>query len=266
MDYSYMSGASSAYEHPYWPTSTAMTRGTSYGSSFSDYSRSSNEQYDAALSPTSEGMGNLDFSGVPDGLTYISDTHTYDTSTQPEEQDLIQYYVFDAGGDSGQAHWRLKPGYTPTARYPETMPVSANSDVPPPASVTSGKYVCLEPFCNATPFGRKADLQRHVLHKHRDASHKKAFFCDFKKCPRSKQPFYRLDHCREHHRDFHKEDTPRRGPNKESAKWWETRNVDKRWWRCAKCLSRISIETKGFECSKCKTTCEPERRKLRGYE
>lgn len=130
----------------------------------------------------------------------------------------------------------------------------------------SGKHVCLEPYCNASPFKRKADLQRHYLHKHRDANQKKPFPCDWKKCQRSKEPFYRLDHCREHYRDYHMEDLLRRGSNKETPEWWDSRNVNPEWWRCAKCLSRIPIDGKRFECSKCKTTCEPERRKLRGYK
>ncbi|KAI0387131.1 hypothetical protein F5Y04DRAFT_77434 [Hypomontagnella monticulosa] len=268
MDYSYIPGVGSSYDNSYdnsyWPTSTAMTRGTSYGSNYSIYSGSSNEQYDTAISPNSEGMGNFDFSSVPDGVTYVTDPQPYNTSMQTE--DLIEYYVFDAGGDSGQALWRLKPGHPPSSRLPETVLPTPSPSVPRTSSDSSGKYVCLERFCNATPFGRKADLQRHILHKHCDASQKKAFYCDRRKCQRSREPFYRLDHCREHYRDYHQEDVPRRGPHKESQQWWSTRRVETAWWRCSKCLSRIPIETKGFECAKCKTTCESERRKLRGYK
>lgn len=136
---------------------------------------------------------------------------------------------------------------------------------PRSANDASGRHVCLEPLCNASPFRRKADLQRHYLHRHRDVTQKKPFPCDWKKCQRSKEPFYRLDHCREHYRDYHNEDILRRGSHKETKEWWKNRNVDSKWWRCAKCLSRISIDSNGFECAKCKTACEPERQRLRGY-
>ncbi|KAI1105104.1 hypothetical protein F4804DRAFT_153195 [Jackrogersella minutella] len=268
MDHSYISGAYSGYgDQTGWPTSAAMARNTSHGSNYSNYSGSSNGQYDVALSPSAEAANNYDFLSVADAGTYITDGQEYDTNNQVEETDFqYQFYDFDTG-DSGQGpHWRLKPEYTPTTHYPAIIPVEPSPDVPRSANDASGRHVCLEPKCNASPFKRKADLQRHYLHRHRDASQKKPFPCDWKKCQRAKEPFYRLDHCREHYRDYHLEDMCRRGPNKETNEWWKSRKVDPKWWRCPKCLSRISIDNKGFDCAKCKTTCEPERRKLRGYK
>ncbi|KAI1408401.1 hypothetical protein F5Y13DRAFT_108756 [Hypoxylon sp. FL1857] len=269
MDHTYISGAYSGYgDQTYWPTSTAMARDTSHGSEYSSYSGSSNGQYDVALSPTSEGINTCDFFSVAGAGTYIADGQGYDTNTQAGEPDFpYQYYDFITSGDSGQGpYWKLKPGYTPSTAFPATISAEPPPDVPRSANDASGRHVCLEPYCNATPFKRKADLQRHYLHRHRDVNQKKPFPCDWKKCQRGKEPFYRLDHCREHYRDYHCEDLLRRGSNKENADWWKSRNVDSRWWRCAKCLSRIPIDNKGFECAKCKTTCEPERRKLRGYK
>ncbi|KAI2776568.1 hypothetical protein F4815DRAFT_336533 [Daldinia loculata] len=274
MDNTYISGTDYGYgDQSYWPTSAAMARNVSHGSEYSNYSANSNGQYDIAVSPGSENMGSYDFSNVQDGGTYVSDEQGYDANNQVEQQDFqYQFYDFVASDNSGQGpYWKLKPIYTPTEIYPETLPVSG-SDVSPPVSGASaagdvsGRHVCLEPFCNASPFKRKADLQRHYLHRHRDANQKKPFPCDWKKCQRSKEPFYRLDHCREHYRDYHMEDLLRRNSNKENSEWWKSRNFDSKWWRCARCLSRIPIDSKGFECAKCKTTCEPERRKLRGYK
>ncbi|KAI1140584.1 hypothetical protein F5Y05DRAFT_322842 [Hypoxylon sp. FL0543] len=269
MDHTYVSGDYSAFaDQTYWPTSTPMARDTSHGSEYSSYSGSSNGQYDVALSPTSEGVNSCDFFAVPGTGTYIADGQGYGTNTQVEESDFpFHYYDFITSVDSGQGpYWKLKPNFTPSTNFPATIAVDPAPDVPRSANDSAGRHVCLEPRCNASPFKRKADLQRHYLHKHRDVNQKKPFPCDWKRCQRGKEPFYRLDHCREHYRDYHSEDLFRRGPHKENADWWNSRNVDKRWWRCAKCLSRILIGSEGFKCAKCKTTCEPERRMLRGYE
>ncbi|KAI1372011.1 hypothetical protein F4677DRAFT_277168 [Hypoxylon crocopeplum] len=269
MAQNYMSGADSSYgNQTYWPTSTAMTRNTSHESNYSNYSGSSNGQYDVALSPSSEFMGSFDLTTVPDGGSYIAGGQGYDAGNQAQGTGFqFQYYDFVTAGDSGQGpYWQLKPGYIPSMENPATIPVEPSPDVPRSASDSTGRHVCLEPFCSASPFKRKADLQRHYLHRHRDAHQKKAFPCDWKRCGRSKDPFYRLDHCREHYRDYHLEDLKPRGPKKESSEWWNTRKVDSKWFRCTKCLSRIPIDSKGWECAKCKTACEPERRNLRGYK
>ncbi|KAL7623387.1 hypothetical protein AAE478_007069 [Parahypoxylon ruwenzoriense] len=275
MVYPYHSDASYGYSsQTYWPTGTAMTRDISHGSDYSGYSAStsgsSNGQYDTGLSPSSETMGTYDLLGAVDGTSsLVVNEQTYGVGNRGEESEFpYQFYDFITGDESGQGpYWRLKPGYTPSTMLPGVTPVDISPEVPRSASDASGRHVCLEPFCNASPFKRKADLQRHYLHRHRGADQKKPFPCDWKKCQRSREPFFRLDHCREHYRDYHMEDILRRGPNREeSSGWWSSRNVDARWWRCTKCLARIAIGSQGFDCPKCKTTCEAERRKLRGYD
>ena len=142
--------------------------------------------------------------------------------------------------------------------------------------------ICLERGCNSKPFKRKADLERHYRQVHRDASEKQSYPCDYQRCTRSTECFYRLDHCRDHYREYHKEDICRRGGSssssssssgssssgrkKETPEWWADRNLAKKWWRCSKCLSRVYIETDGFECGVCRIPCEAERRRHRGYE
>jgi hypothetical protein len=39
----------------------------------------------------------------------------------------------------------------------------------------------------------------------------------------------------------------------------ESRNIDKRWWRCSRCLQRVKTDDHGFQCPTCKAQCEPER-------
>ena len=140
---------------------------------------------------------------------------------------------------------------------------------------------CLEPGCSSKPFKRKADLERHYQNVHRKASAKKSYPCDYRRCLRSTEYFYRLDHCRDHYREYHKEDLCRRagpslishpnpsivgGKKRESRQWWADRAPGKKWWRCSKCLRRVYIDLDGFECRNCRSICEMERRNYRGYK
>ena len=108
------------------------------------------------------------------------------------------------------------------------------------------------------PFKRNADLDRHYKHKHRPDERKEAYYCDYPKCSRRDSPFHRRDHFRDHLREFHKEDIAKRG-RPVYTHWVETRNVKKEWWRCTRCLSRVMVDTSGFECPRCNTTCDVNR-------
>jgi hypothetical protein len=128
-----------------------------------------------------------------------------------------------------------------------------------------GYHMCLVQGCESkTLFKRKADLQRHYQHRHTPNEHKKQHLCDYKKCVRAAEPFHRVDHFRDHYRDFHNEDLTRK--TGEKADWYESRNVSTKWWRCAKCLGRTQIAEHGWVCAKCGSHCETSRRQLRGYQ
>lgn len=97
-------------------------------------------------------------------------------------------------------------------------------------------------------------------------------FCDYERCGRSTEPFGRKDHCRDHYRDYHKEDLgcakrEKKLQRKEWLKaqqiWLEERVIDPRWWRCARCLSRMYVDKDSWECRDCKTQCEAERMESR---
>ncbi|PHH81067.1 hypothetical protein CDD80_3349 [Ophiocordyceps camponoti-rufipedis] len=103
---------------------------------------------------------------------------------------------------------------------------------------------CLHPGCDAQ-FKRRADLQRHYRHRHTPDSVKESFSCDYPRCSRYRDPFYRLDHFRDHLRDFHKEDIEKRGSETNNA-----RPVSGSWWRCRRCLKRVyDLDA----CPRCKT-------------
>lgn len=135
---------------------------------------------------------------------------------------------------------------------------------PSPSPPTKEKFFCNVEGCKQKGFGRPADLDRHVKMVHCTDSQKRKFLCDYRRCTRHDSPFYRQDHFRDHLRDFHKEDLPRRG-NKGDAAWWGSRAPPSgRWWRCNRCLVvRVDFDKHGFVCFQCGTHCEMERQKFR---
>lgn len=130
------------------------------------------------------------------------------------------------------------------------------------SSNDSRQYVCLAPNCEHVPFKRVTDLDRHYKSVHIRDEDKEKFFCDYKKCPRNQDPFYRPERLRNHLRDYHKEDLPKKG-TKSSAEWLKERNVQSKWWRCYSCLKRVEIRREGFTCPDCHQVCEPDRQSLR---
>ncbi|CAP61735.1 uncharacterized protein PODANS_4_3030 [Podospora anserina S mat+] len=127
-------------------------------------------------------------------------------------------------------------------------------------------YPCLSPGCSQKAFSRSADLDRHYKQVHIDEDQRIKYHCDYKKCPRHEAPFGRQDHFRDHLRDFHKEDLLRRS-KKEEWEWWESRApraVFNGWWRCNKCLVvRVDVETDGYTCPACGSSCESDRMRVR---
>ena len=109
------------------------------------------------------------------------------------------------------------------------------------------------------------DLDRHTrqVHSADNKEEKGRFHCDHGRC--TSKPLGREDHCRDHYRDYHKEDLVKRGLNPERvAEWLRARpGVDLRWWRCDKCLKRVIVETNGWECPECNRPCEIERKEYR---
>lgn len=135
------------------------------------------------------------------------------------------------------------------------------------------EYTCLFLGCTQKPFGRSADLDRHYKQVHLQDSEKDSYLCDYKKCERSGrtrdgQPtttaFHRKDHFRDHLRDFHKEDIPKRGAKDSGSAWLADRWIEPKWWRCSKCLMRIRVAAHGWECPECKVFCERDRQLVRG--
>lgn len=131
-----------------------------------------------------------------------------------------------------------------------------------------------QPGRKAQPFGRPADLERHLKNVHAPSDQQDSFRCDYKKCSsdRHTKPFTRKDHYRDHLKDFHKEDIgackgekaakteeERRQWEQDQARWLEERQIDASHWRCARCLVKKHVRTDNWECMRCKLPCEEER-------
>ncbi|KAG6105044.1 hypothetical protein E4U14_005361 [Claviceps sp. LM454 group G7] len=135
--------------------------------------------------------------------------------------------------------------------YDATSPYIAQSDEasaePTSRSPPDRDYpvCCLYPGCNSKPFKRRADLDRHYKHRHAAEDLKASFNCDYPHCNRRKNSFHRLDHFRDHLREFHKENIQKRG-SKVDEKWLEE-SLSLTWWRCPKCLNRINIRLNGYK-------------------
>ena len=102
---------------------------------------------------------------------------------------------------------------------------------------------CLYPGCEVKPFRRCSDLIRHYQSVHTPDALKESYACDYMHCARRKDPFRRLDHFREHLREFHKEDIRKRGREDKVLAQGD-------WWRCARCLKRVYGERRD-ECEAC---------------
>ncbi|KAF7933820.1 uncharacterized protein EAE98_003529 [Botrytis deweyae] len=180
----------------------------------------------------------------------------------PETELLRLYKLIVPKGK--EPYLELLPGYTIHQDTPQQVFLD------PPSDPQKGVYPCQFPInCPGKQFRRPADLERHYRHVHADADQKGSFPCDYKPCTRSKGPFTRKDHYRDHLKDFHKEDigTAKQPKNTKDPKkledlqqaWLEERQIDPRWWRCRKCLRRVYVDTNGYKCVNCNEECAKER-------
>ncbi|KAK0720290.1 hypothetical protein B0H67DRAFT_643564 [Lasiosphaeris hirsuta] len=165
-------------------------------------------------------------------------------------------------------------------RYGEVQPTDEEFEAPFDMSTpgqqskptpTAAKKDLLEcKGCDHKAFARSADLERHNKMVHISKDNKRRYSCDYRKCLRYNQPFFRRDHFRDHLRDFHKEDLPRRGAKAGSDQWWKTRApgaIYDGWWRCNRCLAhRVDTDRDGYVCPGCGDRCEMERQKYRELE
>ncbi|KAI5467260.1 hypothetical protein BGZ63DRAFT_21287 [Mariannaea sp. PMI_226] len=151
----------------------------------------------------------------------------------------------------------------------EELPSYASSAASPSPSGNETSYsgrdwpvFCLMPGCNARPFKRCADLQRHYKNTHAPESLRDSYLCDYPRCTRSREPFHRRDHFRDHLREYHREDIQKRGSTI-NEEWLEGRYLPSSWWRCPRCLLRVYVSKSGFDCPGCKTSCESRRKAKR---
>jgi hypothetical protein len=96
---------------------------------------------------------------------------------------------------------------------------------------------------------------------HRENVEKESYSCDYR-CPKQGQSFYRIEHLRDHLRDYHLEDIPRNrkfGDESKRIDWYNSREVHKDWWRCKACLEKVHSSQYGWRCPTCRLPCEQDR-------
>ncbi|KAI1421114.1 hypothetical protein F5Y12DRAFT_61543 [Xylaria sp. FL1777] len=247
---------------------TPMTRDSSRESAITTYSddivQSPNSEYECSFW-SSMPVGDHDSlrSPVSDSSHDIAFPSTsYQPAYMANEENWFLYYDFVADLEPGQQpYWRLKPGIEPTHQLPATRAAEES----PRSRTSEGLFICLHKGCTRS-FRRKADLERHYLQIHQPAEKKAKYPCDWKRCQRAKEPFYRRDHQRDHYRDYHNEDLMRRGSSsRENQKWWNERKVKLNWWRCTRCLGRVKVKEYGYLCPVCRSSCEQERQYFRTH-
>ncbi|PMD46096.1 hypothetical protein L207DRAFT_388633, partial [Hyaloscypha variabilis F] len=188
--------------------------------------------------------------------------HTPTSLGWSRPSDYVKLYKFIVPL-KGRPYLELLQQWTPTSTTPEKVYLDETND--------RKNFSCQYPgVCNARQglFSRSADLERHYKNVH--ANDKDTFPCDYPKCPRSRDPFTRKDHFRDHLRDFHMEDIGCAKGDKKSTKWQEAqriwlseRKISPEHWRCAKCLVKNMVSESEWKCRYCQTPCGEEQRSRR---
>ncbi|KAK8014676.1 hypothetical protein PG990_007972 [Apiospora arundinis] len=253
----------------YSPTAPSpMRRGDSNGSYNSSSSSGSNQYPEVHVNPLSEEMsyhdGNTGYDGYsqsyPSGGLKREDDGWYERQAAFVPDDGHIHYDFASSEPSQQNYIASPTSATPLSMSPVEDMVP-RSEPESPVGQPEG-HTCLFPQCDSKPFKRKADLDRHWEHVHLPPEQKTTYFCDYPKCSRHAEPFHRMDHCRDHLREYHKEDLVRKN-GKEDDEWYRNRKVSTKWFRCTKCLRRNQIKESGWACPYCNVSCDKKRQKLR---
>ncbi|KAG6092657.1 hypothetical protein E4U30_005141 [Claviceps sp. LM220 group G6] len=202
-------------------------------------------RYDRTYSPSQSCHSDLENSIVhdvpmPASPNIDSPRHTY--SQSPASSGCFSPTNSYAQSYSATALLRQSPNIdliskVPASRFPfedqrtdssslrsslASSPFLSSASTTPSTSPPDRDYpvCCLYPGCNSKPFKRRADLDRHYKHRHAAEDQKASFNCDYPHCNRRKNSFHRLDHFRDHLREFHKENIQKRG-SKVDEKWLE---------------------------------------------
>lgn len=141
------------------------------------------------------------------------------------------------------------------------------SSLPSTLKNSWGMFRCEHPSCwdrrDKFRFNTFTELARHYGDAHPDPIQNEWIPCDYSACKRAEDVFTRKDSYRDHLRDYHQEDIPRRHKStKREQEWLLQRTLSTgalRWWRCGHCLIRVYVNSGGWVCSECQQSCEQER-------
>jgi len=203
-----------------------------------------------------------------------SERHTPSSLGWDDQTRVAEYYNLNLGKSPKEHHLVLKSGnLLPPDNY--YMPTIVYLDTDVRQHTDKRHHPCMYPgrscwkYDKQRVFTRAADLERHYNVVHTLGEEIK---CDYPRCSRHTDAFTRKDHCRDHYKEYHKEDIG--GPNRhikmdkerwqaKREQWEEERQISADWWRCPKCLGRVQIATDGWYCTPCKRDCEEHRKTAR---
>lgn len=220
-------------------------------------------------SPTAVGVAGYAFNASIPSSYYFRD----------RGEDFWGCYDFHPSGENGP-YFSLRPHLAPTDYYPSMiLHVEDPQKQDSARGTTHKRFICLHAGCDGA-FRRSADLERHVQQVH-NPGQSASYYCDYRRCNRSESspennPFGRKDHYRDHLRDYHNEDLPKREGNSGRRRSSNSRmsvsagnstatsrNIHPNWWRCTRCLVRNFVQQTGWTCRSCNSPCESERQATR---
>ncbi|ROV92382.1 hypothetical protein VMCG_09136 [Cytospora schulzeri] len=244
------------YNNTYIRVPTAYSDHAGFGANdlpnYGSYSSSSMQRSLSRVSDETGSYGSPGFALSPgaslDSYDYNLDSTQYNHRQAPPRSGASTRGSYVTASYTDESVPRYGDAYE--SQY--TMAESRNLQPSSIQSSRSPEYICLYEGCSQKPFKRSADLDRHIKHVHKKPVESAV----------GTGPFGRKDHCRDHYRTFHKEDLCRRN-GKEEPRWFDDRNISTSWWRCTKCLKRVSCRDYGWECNDCEQRLEPERMNAR---
>jgi len=145
---------------------------------------------------------------------------------------------------------------------PESKPTTQLEDFAESSSSQSRRDTTAtqQPMPTSRSLSSHEEVSKQV-EAYKDTGVPEGYYCDYN-CPKQGQPFKRVEHLRDHYRDFHLEDIPRNrkfGNESKRIDWYNTRLINVDWWRCKPCMEKAYNSSYGWKCPSCGNHCEHDR-------
>ncbi|TLD09187.1 uncharacterized protein PgNI_07698 [Pyricularia grisea] len=240
-----------------------------YGTNFQEQTETpwtNNTVMDGGVVPYPDGLvyrgGSYGQQGVPTWDYPIQEVDGYwQQQQQQQQQQYPEMQTIEPVSTYMAELWQEEPPSQPQVQ--RVQPITPTEG---PSSSAKQLHQCPYDGCDAV-FDRSANLTRHVAKSKKHvltngrSGKPDVFHCGFRICQKAgRDAIPRKDHCREHLRNFHRQDLYKRG-EKVEMDWLRECLIDKAYWYCNKCLARnrTADVSSAWRCSRCGNECEPER-------